>query len=250
MKNTSSRGPLLSHEETLQLLSEAGQGSRTAKEKLYEANLGLVYLVLERYKNSRYEYEDLLQIGGIGLLKAIERFDPAYQVRFSTYAVPMIIGEIKRFLRDDGLLKVQRGLKEIYMKVKWGQEKLNATLGREPTVAEIAELLEIAAEDIVLAMEACQQPSYIHEALSNQEKDRIEVIDTLPNQFRGDDFLEQVALREAVDSLEYREREIIMRRFYKDETQSVIAGDMGISQVQVSRMERAALRKLYAMLNV
>ena len=123
------------------LLIEAQKGDPEAKSKVYEANLGLVYMVLERFKNSSYEYEDLFQVGSIGLLKAIDRFDFSFNVRFSTYAVPMIMGEIKKFLRDDGIVKVQRGVKEIYVKVRWAQDKLRGELGREPSVAEIADLL-------------------------------------------------------------------------------------------------------------
>ncbi|MGE5371521.1 MAG: SigB/SigF/SigG family RNA polymerase sigma factor [Solirubrobacterales bacterium] len=243
------KGRTLEHEESLRLLAAVREGDNVAKERLFEANVGLIYLVLERFRGTRYEFEDLFQVGSIGLVKAIERFDPGYEVRFSTYAVPMIIGEIKRFLRDDGLLKVQRGLKEIHARVKWAQERLRVQTGEDPSVAEIASFLEIPAEDIVLAMEACQLPAYIHETLSNQELDRLEMIDTLVSEFSSDDFLEHMALREAMDKLDYREREIILRRFFKDETQVAIANDLGISQVQVSRMERAALRKLYAMLS-
>lgn len=241
--------PLLSQDETIDLLRRAQNGDARAREELFKANLGLVYLVMERFKNSGYEYEDLFQIGCMGLVKAIERFDTGYGVRFSTYAVPMIIGEIKRFLRDDGPLKVQRSLKEVYARVKWAEERLRAEKGREPTLGEIADLLGIEREEIVLALEACQTPTYIHELLANQEKDQLQVLDTLGNGFQSDDFLEQVALREALEKLNYREREVILRRFFKDETQSAIAQDLGISQVQVSRIERAALLKLKNLLN-
>ncbi len=204
---------------------------------------------MERFKGTKNEYEDLFQVGSIGLVKAIERFDDSYNVRFSTYAVPMIIGEIKRFLRDDGMLKVQRGLKEIFYRVKWAQEKISAEVGREPTIGEISELLGIDREEIVMAMEACQSPASIYDLLSNQERDNLKLIDTLDGDFQKEDFVERVALREALEKLDYREREVIWRRFFKDETQVVIANDLGISQVQVSRIERAALQRLRDLLS-
>lgn len=221
----------------------AQNGDAQARAKVYENNIGLVYMVLERFKNSSYEYEDLFQIGSIGLLKAIDKFDFAYNVRFSTYAVPMIIGEIKKFLRDDGIVKVQRGLKETYGKVRWAQEKLRGNLGREPGIGEIASLLEIEKEEIVLAMEACQSPAYMQDVMPG-EKEQLSLIDKLANEDGNVLMLEQMALREALAKLEDREREVLLRRYFKDETQMVIAEDLGVSQVQVSRIEKAALIKL------
>lgn len=241
--------PLMSQGETVRLLKAAQQGDRDAREELFQANMGLIYLVMERFKGSRYEFEDLFQIGAIGLVKAIERFDFNFNVRFSTYAVPMIIGEIKRFLRDDGLLKVQRSIKETYQRVRWAQEKLRAELDREPTVSEIAELIGIDKEEIVLAIEACQSPTSLYDLLSNQEKDKLKVIDTIGDDFQKDDFLERLALKEALAKLNHREREIVVRRFFKDETQVAIANDLGISQVQVSRIERYALKQLKGLLS-
>ena len=249
MTATPPKRPSLSHEETLELLRAAQAGDKEAKETLFQANVGLIYLVMERFKGTRNEYEDLFQVGSIGLVKAIERFDVNYDVRFSTYAVPMIIGEIKRFLRDDGILKVQRGLKEIFYRVKWVQEKIRAETDREPTIGEISEVLGVDKEDIVLAMEACQSPASIYDLISNQERDKLKLIDTLGGDFEKEDFLEQVALREALEKLDYREREVILRRFFKDETQMAIANDLGISQVQVSRIERAALKRLRGLLS-
>lgn len=222
----------------------AQKGDADARARVYENNIGLVYMVLERFKNSSYEYEDLFQIGSIGLLKAIDKFDFTYNVRFSTYAVPMIIGEIKKFLRDDGIVKVQRGLKETYGKIRWAQEKLRGNLGREPGIAEIASLLEIEKEEIVLAMEACQSPAYMQDVIPGEEKEQLSLIDKLANEDGNVSMLEQMALREALAKLEEREREVLLRRYFKDETQMVIAEDLGVSQVQVSRIEKAALIKL------
>lgn len=226
------------------LLMKAQSGDLDARSSVYEANIGLIHMVLERFKSSSYEYEDLFQVGSIGLLKAIDKYDFAYNVRFSTYAVPMIIGEIKKFLRDDGMVKVQRGLKETYSKIRWAQDKLRGSLGREPVISEIASLLELDKEDIVVAMEACQSPAYMQDVIPGEEKEQLSLIDKLANDEGNVLMLEQMALREALGKLDDREREVVLRRFFKDETQSVIAEDLGVSQVQISRIEKAALGKL------
>lgn len=232
------------YQENEDLLRQARNGDDAARARVYESNLGLVYMVLERFKNSNYDYEDFFQVGSIGLLKAIDKFDFGFQVRFSTYAVPMIIGEIKKFLRDDGIVKVQRGLKESYGKIRWAEEKLRAELGREPAVGEIAELLQMDKEEIVMAMDACQAPAYIYDSYLGEDKEQLSLIDRLANDQGNIMMLEKMALREALDKLDSREREIIIRRFFRDETQASIASDIGVSQVQVSRIEKAALSKL------
>jgi len=231
-------------EDNRSLLQKAQNGDAEARERLYEANLGLVYMVLERFKNFSYDYEDLFQVGSIGLLKAIDKFDFSFQVRFSTYAVPMIIGEIKKFMRDDGFVKVQRGIKESYGKIRWAQDKLRGSLGKEPTVTEIACLLDMDKEDIVLAMEACQSPTYMHDAFHGEENQHISLEGKLSSEESNNKMLEKLALREAISKLDNREQEIILRRFFHDETQSSIAEDLGVSQVQVSRIEKGALIKL------
>ncbi len=233
-----------SYQDNEDLLRRAQQGDDDARALVYEANLGLIYMVLERFKNSSYEYEDLFQVGSIGLLKAIDKFDFSFNVRFSTYAVPMIIGEIKKFLRDDGIVKVQRNIKETYTKIRWAQDKLRGDLGREPGINEIAGLLEMDKEDIVVAMEACQAPAYMHDVMPGEEKEQLSLIDRLANEEGSVLLLEKLALREALGHLEAREQEVILRRFFKDETQSSIADDLGVSQVQVSRIEKRAINKL------
>ncbi|HNX29179.1 MAG TPA: SigB/SigF/SigG family RNA polymerase sigma factor [Syntrophomonadaceae bacterium] len=235
---------LNSYEHNNELILKAQQGDKGAREQVYETNVGLVYMVMERFKNSAYDYEDLFQVGSIGLLKAIDKFDFSYNVRFSTYAVPMIIGEIKKFLRDDGLVKVQRGMKEISSKVSWAQEKLRGELGQEPNISQIAELLNISKEEIVIALEACQKPAYIHDVVPGEEKEHLSLIDKLGKDDNNINLLEKLALREAMAKLDEREREVVLRRFFKDETQTAIAGDMCISQVQISRIEKGALKKL------
>lgn len=239
---------LNSYQDNEDLLRLAQQGDDDARARVYEANLGLIYMVLERFKNSSYEYEDLFQVGSIGLLKAIDKFDFTFNVRFSTYAVPMIIGEIKKFLRDDGIVKVQRNIKETYTKIRWAQDKLRGDLGREPGVNEIAGLLEMDKEDIVVAMEACQAPAYMHDVMPGEEKEQLSLIDRLANEEGSVLLLEKLALREALRHLDPREQEVILRRFFKDETQSSIADDLGVSQVQISRIEKRAINKLKDML--
>lgn len=238
-----------SYKENDDLLRKAQTGDLEAKSRVYEANVGLIYMVLERFKNSSYEYEDLFQVGSIGLLKAIDKFDFSFNVRFSTYAVPMIIGEIKKFLRDDGIVKVQRGVKETFTRVRWAQDKLRGEMGRDPSVGEIASLLDIDKEDIVLAMEACQSPAYIHDVMPGEEKEQLSLIDKLANDEGSVMMLEKMALREALARLDERERQVILRRFFKDETQSRIAEDLGVSQVQISRIEKAAINKLKGLLD-
>jgi len=233
-----------SYQDNEALLRLAQEGDIDARDRIYEANIGLIYMVLERFKNTSYDYEDLFQVGSIGLLKAIDKFDFSFNVRFSTYAVPMIIGEIKKFLRDDGIVKVQRNLKETYTKIRWAQDKLRGDLGREPGVNEIASLLEIDKEEIVMAMEACQAPAYMHDVIPGEEKEQLSLIDRLANDEGNVLLLEKLALREALAQLEPREQEVILRRFFKDETQSCIADDLGVSQVQVSRIEKRAIHKL------
>ncbi len=230
------------------LLRLVQKGDQEAKEQLYEANIGLIYLVLERFKNSPHDPEDLFQVGAMGLLKAIERFDFSFNVRFSTYAVPMIIGEIKKYLRDDGMVKVQRGLKELYARIRWAQDKLRGDLGREPVINEIASLLEMEKEDIVVAMEACQTPAYIHDVIPSEEKEHLSLLDKLAHEEGNVAILEKLALREALAKLDERERVVIIRRFFQDETQTLIAEDLGVSQVQISRIEKSAILKLRSLL--
>ena len=237
-----------SYQDNEALLRLAQEGDIDARDRIYEANVCLIYMVLERFKNSSYDYEDLFQVGSIGLLKAIDKFDFSFNVRFSTYAVPMIIGEIKKFLRDDGIVKVQRNIKETYTKIRWAQDKLRGDLGREPGVNEIASLLEMEKEDIVVAMEACQAPAYMHDVMPGEEREQLSLIDRLANDEGNVLLLEKLALREALAQLEPREQEVVLRRFFKDETQSCIADDLGVSQVQVSRIEKRAINKLKELL--
>lgn len=244
------RFPLLPNDEVQALLLQAKAGDKAARERIINCNLRLVFNLIQRFSNRGYEQEDLFQIGTIGLIKAIDKFDPAYQVRFSTYAVPMIIGEIRRFLRDDGPIKVSRSLKETGIKIRYTQEQLTKELGREPKLSEVAEKLELTPEQLTEALEATQYLTSIHEELYQDDGDAIYVIDQLADREDGDSrFLDHMALEEVMDRLPDREKNILYLRFYKDKTQTEVAKHIGISQVQVSRLERSALKKVREMLS-
>ncbi|MDD2443731.1 MAG: RNA polymerase sporulation sigma factor SigF [Desulfotomaculaceae bacterium] len=239
------RFPLLKDQEMMELLQKAGAGDVYARDRLVNCNLKLVFNLVKRFQNRGYELEDLFQIGCIGLMKAIDKFDPSYKVKFSTYAVPMIVGEIRRFLRDDNPVKVSRSLKETAYKIQQVRDMLTARLGREPSVGEVATELGLSREEVVSAMEAAQAPTSIYETLHQEDGDPIYLLDQLKSEEDGDaPWLERISVNELLSKLPERERLIIMWRFFEDKTQSEIAGKLGLSQVQVSRLERQALKKL------
>jgi len=243
------RFPLLTEEETMELLKKAKQGDSEAREKLINCNLKLIFNLIQRFVHRGYELEDLFQIGTIGLIKAIDKFDFSYGVKFSTYAVPMIIGEIRRFLRDDHPIKVPRSYKELVYKINRSREKLSTSLKREPTINEIATDLNLDPEDIIMALEAVQNPSSIHDTLYQDDSDPIYVIDQLPlEKDNNPQWFEKIALKEVLSKLPEREKNVLMMRFFEDKTQSEIAKLMNLSQVQISRIERAALHRLRSIL--
>ncbi|HVJ48399.1 RNA polymerase sporulation sigma factor SigF [Desulfitobacterium sp.] len=245
------RFPLLSDKEMMYLLHQAQEGNEEAREKLVNCNLKLIFNLVQRFSRRGYELEDLFQIGTIGLIKAIDKFDFTYGVKFSTYAVPMIIGEIRRFLRDDHPIKVPRSYKELVYKVNRTQEQLLATLGREPTIGEIAEELGIEREEIVSALEAVQSPTSIHDTLYQDDSDPIYVLDQLPvDKELEPSWFEKIALKEVLDKLPEREKYVLLMRFFEDKTQSEIAAQLHLSQVQISRIERAALHHIRQLLQV
>ncbi|MGC4376423.1 RNA polymerase sporulation sigma factor SigF [Fictibacillus sp. Mic-4] len=232
--------PYLKDEEIKQLIKKSQEGDQSAREMIVEKNMRLVWSVVQRFLNRGYEPDDLFQIGSIGLLKSVDKFDLSYDVRFSTYAVPMIIGEIQRFIRDDGTVKVSRSLKEMGNKVRKVKDELSKTLGRTPTVNEIAEKLEITAEDVVLAQEAVRAPTSIHETVYENDGDPITLLDQIADHSENKWF-DKIALQEAIEALDEREKLIVYLRYYKDQTQSEVAQRLGISQVQVSRLEKKIL---------
>jgi RNA polymerase sporulation-specific sigma factor len=234
---------MLGDEETQELLRRSRDGDADAKALILENNLNLVRSIVHRFTGRGYEWDDLFQIGCIGLIKAIDRFDSTYSVKFSTYAVPMIIGEIRRFIRDDNPVKVSRPLKELAYRVHRVQERLQGTLGREPTIGEVAEEMAMDPQDIALALEAVQPPASLYDQTFFEDGDPIHRLD----QIGGDDGrdaanIDNIALQEILARLPPRERLVIQLRFFQDKTQSEIARLIGLSQVQVSRIEKQALR--------
>ena len=232
-------------EHTLALIGRAHQGDKKARDTLFEENTGLIYSVAKRFLGRGVEMEDLFQIGSIGLLKAVDKFDAGYQVKFSTYAVPMIAGEIKRFLRDDGMLKVSRSLKENHYKIYQTRENMENSLGREPTVGELAEALGILPEELTMIMEAGAEVESIYRPVYQGEGTKIPLIDKLPEKEDGHErILNRIFLEEILGKLESQERRLIYMRYFQDMTQTEIAGCLGVSQVQVSRMEKRILKRL------
>jgi len=229
--------------EVKRLIALSQAGDSIARDTLVNCNIRLVWSVVQRFLNRGYEAEDLFQIGCIGLLKSVDKFDLSYDVKFSTYAVPMIIGEIQRFLRDDGTIKVSRSLKELANKVRKTKDELSKTLGRLPTVSEVAEELGLSTEDIVLAQEANKAPSSIHETVFENDGDPITLMDQIADDSQ-EQWFEKMALNEAIGSLTERERLIVYLRYYRDQTQSEVARRLGISQVQVSRLEKKILQSI------
>ena len=237
---------ILTHEETIVLIKRVHSGDKYAQDILVSHNLGLVRSVLKRFANRGYERDDLYQLGCIGLVKAIEKFDLSYDVRFSTYAVPMIIGEIKRFLRDDGMIKVSRSLKQTAGKVKSVKETLFKQLGREPTLQEVSEELNISKEEIVMALDSNIHPDYLYDVIHQDDGSPVHLIDKISESNVEDDseVIDRLALQEVLSKLKPRERQIIVLRYFKDKTQTEIAEILGISQVQVSRIEKKVLQQM------
>lgn len=231
----------LKDDELKALIVRSQEGDHDAKDQIVNSNLRLVWSVVQRFMNRGYEPDDLFQIGSIGLIKAIDKFDLSYDVKFSTYAVPMIIGEIQRFIRDDGSVKVSRSIKELSQKIKKTREHLSKTLSRNPKISEIAESLSVATEEVVFALEANRQPKSIYETVFENDGDPIYLMDQITNSDE-EKWFDKIALSDAIKELPERERLIIYLRYYKDQTQTEVATRLGISQVQVSRLEKKILK--------
>lgn len=232
-------------DDILALLGRAHQGDKEARDILTEKNMGLVHSIARRFQNRGVEMEDLVQIGSIGLLKAIDKFDTGYDVKFSTYAVPMITGEIKRFLRDDGMVKVSRSLKEEAAKAYAMREELLLKTGREPALEEIAAELNIDREELVLAMESAVQIESLQKTIFQSDGSGILLEDRLPQEKnQQEEVLDRLLLEQMLGSLQPWERELIYLRFFMEKTQTCVAEKMGMSQVQVSRLEKKILTRL------
>lgn len=231
------------------LLIKAKGGDQEALNRLIETNLPLVSSISKKFLNRGYEYEDIFQIGSMGLVKAIKNFDITYKVKFSTYAVPMIMGEIKRFLRDDGMIKVSRGTKTTAKKLHYDKEKLMAKLDREPTIDELAQFSGIDKEEIVFALESMNNINYLYDTIHHDEGSPVLLIDKLSEKSNEDcSLVDRIALKEAIGGLDTRARQVILLRYFKDKTQIQVAKMLGISQVQVSRIEKKVLKEMKNML--
>ena len=232
-------------DRTLVLIGRAHQGDKAARDLLFEENTGLIYSVAKRFLGRGVEMEDLFQIGVIGLMKAIDKFDLKLEVRFSTYAVPMITGEIKRFLRDDGMIKVSRSLKEMAVKVCMTREKLEKDYGREPTLEEVSEEIGATREEIVMAMESASEVESLHKTIYQGDGNAISLMDGIKEEKdASEELLDHMLLNSLLGTLEEKERDLLRLRYFEDLTQVQVAKQLDMTQVQVSRMEKKILGKL------
>ena len=233
---------MLSHDETIFHLRKAKNGDEESKEILVKSNVLLVKSVAFRFKNKGVASEDLISLGFVGLMKAIYNFDESYGVRFSTYAVPMIIGELRRYLRDNNAIRVSRSVRDLAYKALTAREELSRRLSREPQIEEIAKELGVAREEVSLALDAIADPVSLYEPVYSENGDSVYVMDKVCDTGNTDEnWLERIAISQAIDKLTPREKRIIMMRFFQGRTQMEVAEEISISQAQVSRLEKSAL---------
>ncbi len=236
---------VLPNAEIMALLGKTKQGDKDARQQLIAGNLRLVLSVIQRFMNRGELVDDLFQVGCVGLIKAIDNFDISQNVRFSTYAVPMIIGEVRRYLRDNSSIRVSRSMRDTAYKVLQAKEKLTSEKQRDPTVEEIAKFLEIPREEVVFALDAMMEPVSLYEPVYSDGGDAICVMDQVKDNHNTDDtWLNHIALKEAITHLGQRERHILSLRFYDGKTQMEVASEIGISQAQVSRLEKNAINQI------
>ncbi len=235
---------VLSEAEKIKLLREMQEGHKQAREQLVQGNLRLVLSVVQRFAGRGENPDDLFQVGCIGLIKSIDNFDLSQNVRFSTYAVPMIIGEIRRYLRDNNAIRISRSLRDIAYRAMQAKEQLLSENKREPTIDEIAARLELPREDVVVALEAIVEPVSLYEPVYNDGGDTIFVLDQVGDRNDDRNWLNEIALKDSIAALSDREKNILNLRFFKGLTQVEVSGKIGISQAQVSRLEKGALNKI------
>ena len=235
---------VLTEAEKTDLLKKVKAGDQKAREQLINGNLRLVLSVIQRFTNRGENLDDLFQVGCIGLIKSIDNFDISQNVRFSTYAVPMIIGEIRRYLRDNNPIRVSRSMRDIAYRAMQVKEKLTAKKQREPTIEELAKEMDMPKEEIVLALESVVEPVSLYEPVYSDGGDTIYVMDQIGDKNMDDDWLDEITLREAIHRLTDREKKILSLRFFEGHTQMEVAAEIGISQAQVSRLEKGALSKI------
>lgn len=236
---------VLKEQEKIALLRELREtGSKAARDKLINGNLRLVLSVIQKFASRGEDMDDLFQIGVVGLMKAIDHFDLSKEVRFSTYCVPMISGELRRYLRDFNQIKVSRSLRDMAYKAMQAKERLTMQLQKEPTVEQIAQELEAKREDVVIALESISDPVSLYEPIYSDSGDALYVLDQISDHNNMESWLSELSLREAIRNLGEREKNILYLRFFQGKTQIEVAGEIGISQAQVSRLEKGALTKI------
>ena len=237
--------PLLTDEEKKELFERIQKGDKNAREQFIKGNLRLVLSIIQRFSSSGENIDDLFQIGCIGLMKAIDHFDVTLNVKFSTYAVPMIIGEIRRYLRDNNSIRVSRSIRDTAYKAIYTKELMMKDNDKEPTVEEIAAKLELAPEDIVFALDAIQSPVSLYEPVYAESGDTLYIMDQISDKKnKEDNWIEEISLKAAIDHLSDREHKIINMRYFEGKTQMEVAEEINISQAQVSRLEKKALRSM------
>ena len=239
-----SKLPLLKEKEKEELLKKVKSGDKKARDKLINGNLRLVLSVIQRFTGRGENLDDLFQVGCIGLIKSIDNFDITQNVRFSTYAVPMIIGEIRRYLRDNNSVRVSRSIKDTAYKAMQVKERLTSKNQKEPTVQEIAKELEIPVEDVVIALESIVSPISLYDPVYSDGGDTIYVLDQVGDNNDDRNWLDEIALKEAIKNLSEREKHILSLRFMQGKTQMEVSEEIGISQAQVSRLEKSALQRI------
>jgi len=232
------------HENTMRLIKLAQEGDLVAKEKLINENTPLIKSIVKRYIGKGIEYNDLMQIASLGLLKAIYNFSQNFEVRFSTYAVPMITGEIKRFIRDDGYIKVSRSIKATSIKIYRFIDDFKKEFNTEPTLKEISEKFNIDKNEIIFIMDSAKLPISLYEKVDSSDEKGMCLMDKIPSEHKEEDLINRVILKTIINSLTSKERKIILLRYFRDYTQGDIAKLLGVSQVQVSRLENKIIKKI------
>jgi len=237
--------PILSHEKMRELMESAHNGDSQARHELIQANLRLVLSVIQRFSNRGENIDDLFQVGCIGLMKGLDNFDLSMNVRLSTYCVPMIIGEIRRYLRDNNAIRVSRSMRDTAYKALRTRDMLSGMKGREPSISDIAREMEVPEEDVVIALEAIQDPISLFDPIYQNGGDAIYVMDQISDdRVSEEEWVRDLSIKQALSKLQSREQNIIMQRYFQGRTQMEVAEEIGISQAQVSRLEKAALQQM------
>ena len=236
--------PVLMEKEKMELIRRCRQGDQQAREELVSGNLRLVLSVVQKFSNRGENLDDLFQVGCIGLMKAIDNFNPELDVRFSTYGVPMIVGEIRRFLRDNNAIRVSRSMRDTAYRAMQTKEQFIHEFGKEPTIEQIAQRMECKKEEVVLALESVVDPVSLYEPVYSDGGDTIYVMDQVGDSSDDRDWLQEISLRDAIRALGEREKRILTLRFLSGRTQTEVAKEIGISQAQVSRLEKSALERI------